>query len=78
VELCLHSPNAPSWRGAQLKHRDNFTSTCHHDKTRALFADGGDSFHIWRVVANVLNVQSWTVDKAWYSRLGMLEVCRAG
>jgi hypothetical protein len=25
VELYLHSPNSPSWRGAQLKHRDNFT-----------------------------------------------------
>jgi hypothetical protein len=24
VELYLHSPNTPSWRGAQLKHRDNF------------------------------------------------------
>jgi hypothetical protein len=27
VELYLHSPNMPSWRGAQLKHRDNFTFT---------------------------------------------------
>jgi hypothetical protein len=27
VELYLHSPIAPSWRGAQLKHRDNFTFT---------------------------------------------------
>jgi hypothetical protein len=29
VELYLHSPNKPSWRGAQLKtkHRDNFTFT---------------------------------------------------
>jgi hypothetical protein len=25
VELYLHSPNSPSWRGAQLKHRDTFT-----------------------------------------------------
>jgi hypothetical protein len=24
VELYLHSPNTPSWRGAQLNHRDNF------------------------------------------------------
>jgi hypothetical protein len=23
----LHSPNMPSWHGAQLKHRDNFTFT---------------------------------------------------
>jgi hypothetical protein len=27
VELYLHSPNMPSWRGAQLKHRGNFTFT---------------------------------------------------
>jgi hypothetical protein len=25
MELYLHSSNTPSWRGAQLKHRDNFT-----------------------------------------------------
>jgi hypothetical protein len=25
VELYHHSPNAPSWCGDQLKHRDNFT-----------------------------------------------------
>jgi hypothetical protein len=28
VELYLHSPNKPSWRGAQLKHWDKFTFTC--------------------------------------------------
>jgi hypothetical protein len=27
VELYLHSLYTPSWRGAQLKHRDNFTFT---------------------------------------------------
>jgi len=27
VELYIHSPNTPSCRGAQLKHRDNFTFT---------------------------------------------------
>jgi hypothetical protein len=25
VELYLRFPNTPSWRGAQLRHRDNFT-----------------------------------------------------
>jgi hypothetical protein len=25
VELYLHSPNTATWRGAQLKHRNNFT-----------------------------------------------------
>jgi hypothetical protein len=27
VELYFHSPNTPSWHGAQLKHRDTFTFT---------------------------------------------------
>jgi hypothetical protein len=27
VEVYLNSPNTPLWRGAQLKHRDNFTFT---------------------------------------------------
>jgi len=27
VGLYIHSPNTSSWRGAQLKHRDNFTFT---------------------------------------------------
>jgi hypothetical protein len=25
MQLYLHSPNMPSWRGALLKHRGNFT-----------------------------------------------------
>jgi hypothetical protein len=25
VELYFHFPNTPPWRGAQLKHSDNFT-----------------------------------------------------
>jgi hypothetical protein len=29
VELYLYSPNTPSWRGAQLKHRDNFMWRMH-------------------------------------------------
>jgi hypothetical protein len=44
VELYNHSPNTPSWRGAQLKkqHRDNFTFTlvrnmvCDSNLSRAL------------------------------------------
>jgi hypothetical protein len=27
VEMYFHSSNTPSWRGAQMKHRDNFTFT---------------------------------------------------
>jgi hypothetical protein len=43
MELYFHSPNTPSWRGAQLKkeHRDNFTFTC-------LRWEGHNSTH-WRM-----------------------------
>jgi Asp-tRNA(Asn)/Glu-tRNA(Gln) amidotransferase C subunit len=27
VKLYFHSPSTPSWRGLQLKHRNNFTFT---------------------------------------------------
>jgi hypothetical protein len=30
VELYLHSPTMPSWRGAQLRHRDNFNFTYYY------------------------------------------------
>jgi hypothetical protein len=36
VELYLHSPNKPSWRGVQLKHRDNFTNCCTADNKNDL------------------------------------------
>jgi len=36
VELYLHSPNTPSWGGAQLKHRDNFTCTFYLKTLRLL------------------------------------------
>jgi len=29
VELYIHSPDKPSWRGAQLKHRNNFIFLLH-------------------------------------------------
>jgi hypothetical protein len=38
MELYIHSPNMPSWRGAQLKDRDNFTFTfTSHDKFHCAF-----------------------------------------
>jgi hypothetical protein len=37
VELYLHSPNMPSWRGARLKHRDNFTFTFISTQRLSLF-----------------------------------------
>jgi hypothetical protein len=33
-ELYLHSPNMPSWRGAQLKHKDSFTFPFYMEFTR--------------------------------------------
>jgi hypothetical protein len=37
VELYLHSPNTPSWRGAQLQHRDNFTFTIRDFQIKLVF-----------------------------------------
>jgi hypothetical protein len=42
VKLYLHSPNTPSWRGDQLKHRDNFTFTI-NPETHGRTALMGDS-----------------------------------
>jgi hypothetical protein len=33
VQLYIHSPNTLPWRGAQLKHRDNFTFTFYLSST---------------------------------------------
>jgi hypothetical protein len=38
---------------------------------RPQIADGGDGLQIWRIVANILNRQSWTVDKGRSSSLGV-------
>jgi hypothetical protein len=37
-ELYLHSPSTPSWRGAQLKQRDNFTFNFLHYLWRSLMS----------------------------------------
>jgi hypothetical protein len=34
-------------------------------------ADGGDGLQILRVAANILNKQSGTADKGWFSSLGV-------
>jgi hypothetical protein len=44
---------------------------CHHGMACPQVADGGDGLQIWRVAASILNKQSWTADKRWYSSLGV-------
>jgi hypothetical protein len=44
---------------------------CQHGMARPQVADGKDGLQIWRVVANILNKQSRTADKGWYSSLGV-------
>jgi hypothetical protein len=39
MELYLHSPDTPSWRGDQLKHRDNFTFNFYFNITLPLEAN---------------------------------------
>jgi hypothetical protein len=36
---------------------------CHPGMARPGIANGGDGLQIWSVAANILNKQSWTVDK---------------
>jgi hypothetical protein len=45
--------------------------TFHHDMERPQVADGGDGLQIWRVAANILNKQSRTANKEWFSSLGV-------
>jgi hypothetical protein len=42
---------------------------CHHAIARPQVADGEDVLQVWRVAANILNKQSRTADKGWYSSL---------
>jgi hypothetical protein len=44
---------------------------CHNGMAHPRVADGGENLKIWRVAANILNKQSWTADKGWYSSLGV-------
>jgi hypothetical protein len=43
---------------------------CHHGMAHPLAANGGDSLHICRVAANIVNKQSQTANKRWSSSLG--------
>jgi hypothetical protein len=54
VKLYLHSPNTPSWRGAHLKHRDNFTFNT-ADKTNKIGLSGQYSSAKGKVPALFLN-----------------------
>jgi len=38
---------------------------------RPQVADGGEGLQVWRVAANLLNKQSRTADKGWFSSLGL-------
>jgi hypothetical protein len=42
-----------------------------HGRAHSWVADGGDGLQMWRVAANVLDNQSRTADKGWYSNLGV-------
>jgi hypothetical protein len=44
---------------------------CHHGMARPQVVDEGDGLQIWSIAANILNKQSRTADKGWYSSLGV-------
>jgi len=45
-------------------------STVWHSMVRPQVADGFEDLQIWRMAANILDTQSRTADKGWYSSLG--------
>jgi hypothetical protein len=57
VELCIHFPNTPSWRGAQLKkkHRSNFTFTLHLGLPNGLFPPGFVTKTVYALLGKVNN-----------------------
>jgi hypothetical protein len=44
---------------------------CHNGMARPQVADGGDGLQTWRVAANILNKQSRTTDRGWFSIWGV-------
>jgi hypothetical protein len=50
VDLYLHSPNTPSWRGDQLKRRDNFTFTFHETVTWGQFRQARWVMQHWNFI----------------------------
>jgi hypothetical protein len=44
---------------------------CEHGMARPQVADAGDGLHIFRVAANIVNKQSRTADRGWFSILGV-------
>jgi hypothetical protein len=45
--------------------------SCHHCMAHLRVATGGDGLQVWRVAANILNMQSRTTDKGRSSSLGV-------
>jgi hypothetical protein len=44
---------------------------CHHGMARPQVADGVNALQVWKVAVNILNKQSRTADKGWFSSLGV-------
>jgi hypothetical protein len=49
--------------------RPCYMGPCHHGMARPRVVEGGDGLKIWRVATNILNKQSRTADKGWFSSL---------
>jgi hypothetical protein len=44
-------------------------ASCHRNLAHPQVADRGESFQIWRVAVNVMNMQSRRADSGWYYNL---------
>jgi hypothetical protein len=71
VELYIHPPNTPSWRGAQLKHRDNFTFTVYPLTLGSLHAQSSSIIAVWVTESHHCEVLPWKLHELtprfkWY------------
>jgi hypothetical protein len=64
VDLYLHSPNTPSWHGAQLQHRDNFyffTTVLLTHPNKVLFLSSARSSGLLRFIINQETMNSLNI-----------------
>jgi hypothetical protein len=44
---------------------------CHHGMVHLQVVDGGEGLQIWRVIANILNKQTWATDRGGPPSFGL-------
>jgi len=58
MELYVHSSNTPSWRGAQLKYRNNFMFTVSHSDHNVVQLKHGANNHFDAIIRSRFTILS--------------------